>query len=60
MSPRRDWLYTYESYFGGSVTIANGTPCEVVGIGIMRPQTSDGRRVTLTKVRHDSVHWGRT
>ena len=52
MSPRRDWFDTYESCFGGSVTIANGTPCEVVGIGSMRLRTSDGRRVTLTKVRH--------
>ncbi|XP_057525492.1 uncharacterized protein LOC130804877 [Amaranthus tricolor] len=52
MSPRRDWFDTYESFFGASVTIANGTPCEVVGIGSMRLRTSDGRRVTLTKVRH--------
>ena len=52
MSPRRDWFDTYESCFGGSVTIANGNPCEVVDIGSMRLQTSDWRRVTLAKVKH--------
>ena len=52
MSPRRDWFDTYKSCFGGSVTVVNGTPCEIVGIGSMRLRTSAGRRVTLTKVRH--------
>ena len=42
MSPRRDWFDTYESCFGGSVTIANGTPCEVVGIGSIRLRTREG------------------
>ncbi|CAO2832458.1 unnamed protein product [Amaranthus hypochondriacus] len=52
MSPHQDWLDTYESCFGESVTVDNGASCEVVGISSMRLRLVDGKRLTLTRVRH--------
>ena len=52
MSPRRDWFDMYESCNGGTITVGNNAPCKITGIGSMRLRTNDGRKLTLTRVRH--------
>lgn len=52
MSPYRGWFNTYESCSRGLVIVSNTSLCEVVGIGSMRLQTVDGRKLTLTRVRY--------
>ena len=52
MRPRRDWFDIYESCNGGTTIVGNNAPCKVLGIGLIRLRTVDGRRLTLNSVRH--------
>jgi hypothetical protein len=52
MSPKRDWLTTYESIKGGSVFMGNNVAYKIVGIGAVRIMMHDGTVKTLKNVRH--------
>ena len=48
ISPYRDW---FKAYNGGTIIFGNNAPCKVTGIGSIRLRTTDGRRLTLTRVQ---------
>ena len=50
--PRREWFTTYEQIDGGNISMADSTPCKVVGIGSIKIRTHDGKFCTLNDVRH--------
>jgi hypothetical protein len=52
ISPKRDWLTTYESVNCGTVLMGNDVACQIVGIGTIRIKMHDKIVRTLTNVRH--------
>jgi hypothetical protein len=50
--PKRELFTTYSCADGGSVSMANGSVCKVVGSGSIRFRTHVGKFCTLKEVRH--------
>jgi len=50
--PKREWFTTYRCVDGGSVSMANGSVCNIVGIGSISFRTHKGQLCTIQEVRH--------
>ncbi|GJX23943.1 retrovirus-related pol polyprotein from transposon TNT 1-94 [Tanacetum coccineum] len=52
MTPRRDFLFDFKEFNGGTVLLGNNRACAIMGIGKVRVQMKDGSSFVLENVRY--------
>ncbi|GJS37686.1 integrase, catalytic region, zinc finger, CCHC-type containing protein [Tanacetum coccineum] len=52
MTPRRDFLYDFKEFNGGTVLLGDNSACAIIGIGKVRVQIKDGSSFVLKNVRY--------
>ncbi|GJT63917.1 retrovirus-related pol polyprotein from transposon TNT 1-94 [Tanacetum coccineum] len=50
MTPRRDFLFDFKEFIGGTVLLGDNRACAIMGIGKVRVQMKDGSRFVLENV----------
>ncbi|GJV04765.1 retrotransposon protein, putative, ty1-copia subclass [Tanacetum coccineum] len=52
MTPRRDFLFDFKEFNGGTVLLGDNRACAIMGIGKVRVQMKDGSSFVLENVRY--------
>ncbi|GJT52209.1 retrotransposon protein, putative, ty1-copia subclass [Tanacetum coccineum] len=52
MTPRRDFLFDFKEFNGGTVLLGDNRACAIIGIGKVRVQMKDGSSFVLENVRY--------
>ncbi|GKF99560.1 retrovirus-related pol polyprotein from transposon TNT 1-94, partial [Tanacetum coccineum] len=52
MTPRRDFLFDFKEFNGGTVFLGDNRACAIMGIGNVRVQMKDGLSFMLENVRY--------
>ncbi|GJS07465.1 retrovirus-related pol polyprotein from transposon TNT 1-94 [Tanacetum coccineum] len=52
MTPRKDFLYDFKEFNGGTVLLGDNRACAIIGIGKVRVQIKDGSSFVLENVRY--------